>query len=134
RGLIPAGETLTADPRCALVPGDFFGMLRSQAGFGPANPGRRFHAVVVDIDHSPRHLLHPSHAGFYETTELARVGEHLHPGGVFALWSNDPPDDEFVNALEQHFERASAEVVRFHNPLQQRSAANTVYIARNADR
>ncbi len=24
-----------------------------------------------------------------------RLAEHLHPGGVFALWSNDPPDDAF---------------------------------------
>ncbi len=130
RGLIPAGPGLTADPRCALVHGDFFAMLRSPAGLDPAQPGRRFHAVVVDIDHSPRHLLHPGHADFYEPAGLRRVGDQLHPGGVFALWSNDPPDDEFVAVLEQVFTRVRAEVVSFDNPLQGRQSTNTVYLAR----
>jgi spermidine synthase len=130
RGLIPAGPGLTADPRCALVHGDFFAMLRSPAGLDPAAPGRRFHAVVVDIDHSPRHLLHPGNADFYEPAGLRRVGDHLHPGGVFALWSNDPPDAEFVAVLEQVFTRVRAEVVSFDNPLQGRLSTNTVYLAR----
>jgi spermidine synthase len=130
RGLIPAGPTLTADPRCALVHGDFFAMLRSPSGLDPAQPGRRFHAVVVDIDHSPRHLLHPGHADFYEPAGLRRVEDHLHPGGVFALWSNDPPDDAFCVVLEQVFTQVRAEVVSFPNPLQERESTNTVYLAR----
>lgn len=132
RGLIPAGTELTADPRCTLVHADFFAMLGSDSGFDPTRPGRRFDAVVVDIDHSPRHLLHPSHAGFYEPGRLRRVSQRLQPGGVFALWSNDPPDEEFVAVLEQCFPTVKAEVVTFHNPLQERSAANTVYLARTA--
>jgi spermidine synthase len=130
RGLIPAGPALTSDPRCSLVHGDFFALLRSPSGLDPAEPGRRFHAVIVDIDHSPRHLLHPSHADFYEPAGLRRVGEHLHPGGVFALWSNDPPDDAFCAVLAQVFTQVRAEVVRFPNPLQGREATNTVYLAR----
>lgn len=140
RGLIPAGTGLTADSRCALVHGDFFAMLRSGAGFDPNAestaesdvPGRRWHAIVVDIDHSPRHLLHPSHADLYEPAGLRRVGARLHPGGVFALWSNEPPDEEFTAALAGCFARARAEVVRFHNPLQQREATATIYLATTA--
>jgi spermidine synthase len=136
RGLIPAGAELTADPRCHLVHGDFFAMLRSGAGFAPAAestvPDRRWHAIVVDIDHSPRHLLHPSNADLYEPVGLRRLGARLHPGGVFALWSNDPPDEEFTSALAQVFEESRAEIVRFDNPLQQREATATVYLAKTA--
>lgn len=129
RGLIPEGEALAADPRCSLVHGDFFAMLRTPAGLDPAGTGRRFHAVVVDIDHSPRHLLHPGHADFYEPAGLRRLAGQLHPGGVFALWSNDPPDDAFTATLGQVFTQVRAEVVTFANPLQDRDATNTVYLA-----
>ncbi|PRY35679.1 spermidine synthase [Umezawaea tangerina] len=130
RGLIPAGTTLTADPRCALVNGDFFALMRSPEGLVPADPGHRFHAIVVDIDHSPRHLLHPDNADFYEPAGLRRIAALLHPGGVFALWSNDPPDDEFTTALGGAFVDVRAEVVSFPNPLQDREATNTVYLAK----
>lgn len=129
RGLIPAGAALTSDPRCELVHGDFFAMVRSPSGLDPSAPARRFHAVIVDIDHSPRHLLDPGHAGFYQPAGLRRLGEHLHPGGVFALWSNDPPDEEFTAALAEAFAEAKSEIVTFDNPLQEREAANTVYLA-----
>ena len=128
RGLLPSG--LGSDPRCRLVHGDFFALLRSAEGLDPESPGRRFHAVVVDIDHSPRHLLHPGNADLYEPVGLRRVAERLHPGGVFALWSNDPPDQEFTEVLAGCFAEVRAEVVTFDNPLQEREATNTVYLAR----
>jgi len=132
RGLIPLGESLTADARCRLVHGDFFALAGSPTGLDPDQPGRRFHAVIVDIDHSPSHLLHPSHAGFYEPAGLRRLAEQLHPGGVFSLWSNDPPDDAFTALLADVFTGVRAEVVSFSNPLQDRDATNTVYLARAA--
>ena len=49
------------DPRCRLVHGDFFALAAGAAGFDPEPPAR-FDAILVDIDHSPRHVLHPSHA------------------------------------------------------------------------
>ncbi|MEY9840707.1 spermidine synthase [Streptacidiphilus sp. EB103A] len=128
RELIPSG--LASDPRCRLVQGDFFAMVRDGTGLDPADPDRRFHAIVVDIDHSPRHLLHPGNADLYQPTGLRRLAEGLHPGGVFALWSNDPPDQEFMAALAQVFAEVRAEIVTFDNPLQQREAANTVYLAK----
>jgi spermidine synthase len=128
RGLVPVGPVLTADPRCRLVQGDFFA-LAAASGLDPDDPERRFDAVVVDIDHSPRHLLHPSHAGFYAASGLARLAEHMRPGGVFALWSNDPPDAEFEDVLTGVFADVQATVVSFPNPLQESDAANTVYVA-----
>lgn len=130
QGLIPAGKTLSADPRCRLVHGDFFAMLRSGQGFDPDAPGRRFDAIVVDIDHSPRHLLHPSNADFYEPEGMRRLAELLSPGGVFALWSNDPPDEEYTARLATVFTDVRAEVVSFPNPLQDKDSTNTVYLAK----
>jgi spermidine synthase len=130
RGLIPVGATLTSDPRCRLIHGDFFAMVEA-SGLDPETPDRRFDAIIVDIDHSPRHLLQPSHAGFYEPAGARRLAEHLHPGGVFSLWSNDPPDEGYQAVLAEVFTEVSAEIVSFHNPLQDREATNTVYVARS---
>src|SRR3982074_2268234 len=99
QGLLPLGKQLTGDPRCHLVHGDFFAISDSPDGFDRPAPGRRFDAVLVDIDHSPTNLLHPRHAALYRPEGLKRLAAHLHPGGVFALWSKDPPDQAFARAL-----------------------------------
>ena len=131
RGLVPLGPALTADPRCRFVPGDFFALAAAPAsGFDPACRGRRFHAVLLDIDHSPRHLLHARHGAFYEPAGLRLLGAQLHPRGVFALWSDDPPDAPFLAALREVFAAAEAHVVPFFNPLLERDSASTVYVAR----
>ncbi|MDO9564613.1 MAG: spermidine synthase [Bradyrhizobium sp.] len=128
QGLLPLGRQLTGDPRCRLVNGDFFAMSDSAEGFDPDRPRRRFDAVLVDIDHSPRNLLHPRHAALYEREGLARLAGHLNPGGVFALWSNDPPDAAFSAALAAVFATSDAHVVRFDNSFGDHDASNTVYI------
>ncbi|MBA2508687.1 MAG: spermidine synthase [Nocardioidaceae bacterium] len=129
RGLLPDVAGLTADPRTRLVHGDFFALAGADGGLDGAAPNRRFHAVLVDIDHTPRHVLHPSHAAFYTPAGLRRLTSHLHPGGVFALWSDDPPDDDFGNTLAEVFGRTAAHVVTFPNPLTGGLSANTVYVA-----
>ncbi len=132
RELVPVGAVLNADERCAVVEGDFFALVGSPGGLDPREPGRRFHAIVVDIDHSPRHVLHPSHAAFYDVAGTARLAEHLHPDGIFALWSNDPPDEDYLAVLREVFVDVRAEVVSFPNPLQEREATNTVFLGRKA--
>ena len=133
QGLLPLGEQLTSDPRCRFIHSDFFAMSASRfRGFDPENRGRRFHAILLDVDHSPRDVLHPSHAPFYESDGLHRLTSHLLPGGVFALWSNDPPDELFHIALSEVFAFYETHVVTFYNPIQQREEASTVYVARNA--
>jgi spermidine synthase len=131
RGLVPVSVSSNSDVRCRLVHGDFFAMMRG-SGLDPDVPDRRFHAIVVDIDHSPRHLLHASHGWFYESEGAQRVADRLHHGGVFTLWSNDPPDEEYVAVLGKTFHSVEATVVTFANPLQDRDATNTVYVARKA--
>jgi spermidine synthase len=128
QGLLPLGKQLTGDPRCRLVNADFFAMSHSAEGFDPRAPGRCFDAVLVDIDHSHRKLLHPRHAALYEPDGLARLAEHLRPGGVFALWSNDPPDDAFNVALAGAFATSAAHVVTFDDAQGDHIASNTVYV------
>ena len=55
--LLPLGADLCGDDRCRFVHGDFFAMDEGDDGFDPDAPGRRFDAILVDIDHSPDALL-----------------------------------------------------------------------------
>ena len=129
RELLPLAAGLVSDPRCRLLEADFFGALAAGGGLGPdASPG--LHAILVDIDHSPRKVLHPAHARFYTPQGLRRLVGLLRPGGVFALWSDDPPDEEFLSALEAVFASARAHVVAFPNPYTGGEATNTVYVSR----
>lgn len=133
-GRVPLGPSLTGDARCRLVHGDFFAMAAApEIGFDIETPGRRFHAVLLDIDHSPRHVLHHLHASFYAPAGLRQLATHLHPGGVFAMWSDDPPDAGYLADLRQAFVDARAEVVKFANPLLDHDSASTVYIARKGE-
>lgn len=136
RGLVPLGPGLVADPRCRFVHGDFFALAGAEEGqpsFDPDAPGRRFHAVLLDIDHSPSNLLHERHSGFYSPAGLRRLAAKLHPGGIFALWSDDPPEAAFMSALEEVFESCESHIVTFANPLRDEESASTVYVARTGE-
>lgn len=130
-GLLPLGGVLTSDKRCRFVHGDFFQMARSpETGFDPLNPGSLFHAILLDIDHSPREVLHPSNASLYTFHGLCKLADQLRPGGVFALWSNNREDPAFTDVLRAAFGVGRAEPVVFDNPLQRNEAHQCVYIAR----
>jgi spermidine synthase len=134
RELLPDAAGLASDPRVRLVQGDFFRLVAEDDGLG-AEAGRPgLDAILLDIDHSPRHLLHPSHASFYAPEGLRRIAGHLRPGGVFALWSDDPPDAEFEAALGAALSEPRAHVVTFPNALTGGESANTVYVATRRER
>lgn len=122
RSLIPATAGLADDPRVSLTQGDFFELVRT--GHCPTAD-----VMLVDIDHSPANLLHPGHQDLYGPDGLRRVRESLRPGGVFALWSDDPVDEQFEAALALEFGNATSHVVTFPNPLTRGTSANTVYVA-----
>jgi len=130
QALLPLGPELTGDARCRLANGDFFALAASEAGFDPDVPRRRFDAILLDIDHSPDALLDERSTSFYRPDGLGRLERHLHPGGIFALWSNDAPDRAFTDRLAGVFAEAWAEPVTFHNPLQDRPFTQAVYLAR----
>lgn len=131
RELVPLGKVMNADERCRYVLGDFFGLAdEPEKGFDAQCPGRKFHAVLLDIDHSPRNLLAAQNAAFYTPEGLWKLAEQLHEGGVFALWSDDAPDADFIADLEKVFATVKTEVVKFPNPLLDTVSESTVYVAR----
>ncbi|HFA6985282.1 TPA: hypothetical protein WMP85_002250, partial [Neisseria gonorrhoeae] len=117
RELLPDAPAVVRDERTRLLLGNFFELAASEHGFDPDEPGRLHDAVLLDIDHTPHHLLHPDHAPFYSLDGLQRLRAHLRPGGVFAMWSDDPPDADFCALLEQVFDEVEAHVVAFDNFL-----------------
>lgn len=127
---VPLGATLNADTRCQLHEGDFFALARDPSGFDQHRPGEPVDAVLLDIDHSPEALLDESNAALYTEQGLGRLARHIKPGGVFALWSNEPPEPRFTDRLGKVFDETRAEPIRFFNPIQNNEACNTIYSAR----
>ena len=125
RDLLPDTVGLAADARCELVHEDFFAMMAAGT-----TPRPTYDAVLLDIDHSPQNLLHPSHASFYDGDGLRRLADKIAPGGVFGLWSDDPPDPSFEAALTAVFASSTTHVVSFANPITGGESASTVYVAR----
>ena len=128
-GLIPLGDKLALDSRCSLVHGDFFKLAGSSGSFDPDNSRRLFHAVLLDIDHSPSHWLDASNSAFYTDSGLTALAASLHPGGVFGLWSNDPPDEAFTGLLNEVFSSAKSQRVTFPNPYTEGESSSTIYLA-----
>ena len=126
RGILPIGNALATEARSSLVHGDFFSIATdSTIGFIDDKP---VHAVLLDIDHSPRHWLNESNADFYSASSLRIVAKKIISQGVFGLWSNDLPDEEFIVLLQSVFARVEAHVVSFPNPYSGGESTNTVYI------
>lgn len=123
RDLLPDTVGLAADPRVRLVRDDFFDVVRT----GRAD--RTYDAVLVDIDHAPDWLLRDDHGDLYTVEGFARVGAMLTDDGVFALWSDEPPEPEVIRRMGEAFEHADGHVVAFANPLTGGESSNSVYLA-----
>ena len=124
RELLPVTAGLVSDTRCELVHDDFFALVAE---------GRSEHSydvALVDIDHTPGHVLNPRHGSFYSTEGLRALRSLLRPDGVFALWSDDPPAEDFLATLGTVFEQVSGHVVSFPNPHTGGTSACSVYVAR----
>ncbi|MGM7679322.1 spermidine synthase [Microbacterium sp. A94] len=127
RKLLPASTELVEDARTTLVEDDFFAIVRAE----PAGDRAGYSAILLDVDHSPRHQLDPTHADLYTAAGLRALDRHLATRGIFALWSDDPPDDVFMIELNAVFDDAVAHVVDFDNPVTGGVSSNTVYVARS---
>ena len=129
RGLVPLGDQLAKDPRCDLRQGDFFELAGT--GFDAAEPGKKFDAVLLDIDHTPELVLNESNRSFYSREGLASVRNQLKPGGTFALWSDDPASEKVTALLREAFGSAEAHNIEFPNPYTRSNSVNAVYVAQN---
>lgn len=127
RELLPVSTELVRDARTSLVRDDFFAVMRGAAR-------RSYDVILLDVDHSPRHQLDPSHADLYTEAGLRALDGHLAAGGVFALWSDDAPDEQFMRTLRSVFDGCAAHVVDFANALTGGTSSNTVYVATSRPR
>jgi spermidine synthase len=133
RGLVPLGKELTSDPRCTLIHADFFAVASAATNsFDKDEPTKRVHAVLLDIDHSPSHWLNEGNRSFYTVSALENLSRKILPGGIFGVWSNDPPAAEFTELLNKVFESSKSHVVSFPNPYTDGESSCTVYIAYKA--
>ncbi len=130
RGLVPLGAAMTADPRCHMVQGDFFELMTAAPNTATGPTAGLFHAMLIDIDHSPACPLTLEHVPYYEVESLKRLAARLHPDGVFGLWSADAPEDTFLANLAAVFRDVETHEVPFDNPMVGEKDSNTIYVAR----
>lgn len=129
--MVPLGKVLNADPRNRYVLGSFFDLATApETGFDPQHAGRKFDAILLDIDHSPTEYLNPANAGFYATANLTLMAEQLVEDGVFAMWSQNPPEDDFSALLSTVFDTVESHLISFDNPFQGGVATNSVYVCK----
>ncbi len=130
RGLVPLGPKLCSDARCQLRQADFFALATNpDIGFHPDQPDRQVDAVLLDIDHAPDHWLNPQNSSFYTEPSLKILHSKIRPEGVFGLWSNELPSDQFTDVLKAVFRQVETHVVNFPNPYTGGESSNSVYLA-----
>ncbi len=120
-GMVPNGKTLTQDPRCEFRSADFFKLSESLD---------QHDAILLDIDHRPDFVLNTANKDFYTQKGLSELATHLKPGGVFAMWADGLPQNEFTNLLQQVFKMAKAHTIEFANPIRGGVSHGTVYVAK----
>lgn len=128
--LLPLGQTIADDPRCVLLEADFFALATAVEGFHPMQPDTLHDAIVIDIDHSTTHFINAASAGFYSTAAIAAITAKLKPGGMFALWSTDAEDANFIAALRHSLDDVTVERVEFATPYREQPAFNLIYLGR----
>lgn len=126
-GLVPLGAKLAGDIGCELRQGDFFALAVTEL-----DGGRQFDAVLLDVDHSPKHYLDEKNESFYGAEGLNRLKKQMKEGGVFALWSDDPVDEDFTAHLRSIFGAADGHNIEFSNPYTNSTSVNSVYVARRS--
>ena len=129
RSLLPLGDVLATNVRSELVWGDFFTWATATERVDKNQPQQKTHAVLLDIDHSPSHWLNNTNQSFYTEVSLTRLAEKIYSGGVFALWSNELPDEAFSELLSRIFFNCEAHTITFPNPYTGETSSNSVYVA-----
>jgi len=88
--------------------------------------------ILLDIDHTPNHVLHVSNKRFYTKEGLEELRTHLKSDGIFGLWADGASDIGFTNHLKEVFDSAEAHEIEFLNPITTGSSRCTVDLATTA--
>ena len=109
------------DPRVTIEIADVASMIRNSAVNGGDN---RFDAIILDLYEGPFEAAKGRGDYLYGDTALETSGSALMPGGVFAVWSEDPD-----TAFERRLVHAGFSFNR-HRPG--RGNRHVVYIAKKS--
>lgn len=77
--LTPLSESLDKEPRFQALQEDIYSCLRSEP------EERRWDAILIDVDHSPKDQVAQKTAAFYSRSGLGSAAKHLRSGGVIGL-------------------------------------------------
>jgi len=127
QGLLPIGNELAVNAKSELVHGDFFAIATDNR-IGVLDD-TQVHAILLDIDHSPSHWLNDGNSRFYNHDSLMKMKRKIIEGGVFGLWSNEPPDSNFTALLNEVFSHTEEHIISFPNPYSGGESINSVYIS-----
>ncbi|MEM7702418.1 MAG: spermidine synthase [Pseudomonadota bacterium] len=86
------GDTLD-DPRGSVVLGDIADAIDE------AGQGKRYDAILLDVDNGPDGLVRAENNRLYSRTGLAKARDALAPAGLLAIWSA-APDPAFTRRLK----------------------------------
>jgi spermidine synthase len=89
-------ERAVDDPRVELRIGD----VAREIGAAAAPSAPRYDAVLLDLYEGPHPASQPRSHPHYGAAALARAHAALRPGGILAIWSEDP-DPRFERALRR---------------------------------
>ena len=128
RGLLPVSAALTSDPRTRLVTADFFTTVGAGRPVDRRSRTGTYDALLVDIDHSPRHVLHLSHAVFY-SARAAPDAQAAAPRRRVRAVVGRPAGRGLRRGCSRRSSASTAHVVEFDNFLTGGTSANTVYVA-----
>lgn len=95
--LAPLTKNAVSDPRVTVKIADVAALIRKAGGGGENS---RFDAIILDLYEGPFEAAKERGEPFYGTTALNLTRAALTPGGVFAVWSEDP-DKDFEKRLER---------------------------------
>ena len=135
RGLLPLVRGLTADPRTRLVLGDFFALAASTAARSRPVPTSRplLSAILVDIDHTPGHLLASLARRLLPAGGPGAAGRPSAPRrGVRPLVGRRARPGFRGRARPRCSPRPARTWSSFPNPLTGGTSANSVYTAVHA--
>ena len=124
-GLVPLSEELNQESRLHVHQGDVYRRLLEPPR------GAAYHAILIDVDHSPDDRLDDTNANFYSVEGLRRAAAHILPGGVLALWSYDE-STPLLRHMREVYRDVESRPIRYHNLHVGESFTDWLYLGTRA--
>lgn len=118
--LNPVNGKLLDDPRVNTHIGDVAQLLK-------ASGKNRYHAILLDVDNSPKPFVQSDNAGLYNTQGIKQAKAALHPGGQVVYWSAQQ-DPAFARAVKNVFGNVQCVPAKAYPNAKQFS--HTLFVAR----